>query len=552
MVRKTNSTSFLSRMRSKGKLKRMTNSASDMPTSNRGSADHSNHSKRSSLSHKDFRGPSHAIPSFWEPSQYKRVLHRMDQGASLADDFAKMVHERATIEKKYAAMLDQWATRWGERASSNGELRDGTLLRAQYALLTEAEKTSKAHTAIGKQLKLKVVAEVARWKKDNYAKSIVKFKDTKRAESGFVKAQKPWVKLTRQMGQAQRAYHDNCRQRDSVEKRIRDSEMNSNVKTEEIVKMKERLAKLKGSVQTSKKHYESALKALQADERRYRTDMTAVFDQAQAAEQKRIGFFKEVMQKYREIVIATNENACACMGTSVDAVNAESDLATYDRKFGTGNELAVPRFHEYNATGIVISGVVGGVGGCSVVDDDDGFEAPPNLRPDGSVNALEPPTSDYGTGSSEADTGDWVEDEEDGLLDDEEEEEEYDEDNYGEEEEAEEDEEEYDQLKELAEKAAETGRRLSAISSGARASMDNASNASNATSRRASLLAAQGRPVRALYDYQAEEPEEISFVVGDIVVQLEDEDEQGWCKGVHPDGTVGLYPASYVELVEQL
>lgn len=36
-------------------------------------------------------------------------------------------------------------------------------------------------------------------------------------------------------------------------------------------------------------------------------------------------------------------------------------------------------------------------------------------------------------------------------------------------------------------------------------------------------------------------------VVGDIFEKLEDEDEQGWCKG-RKDGRVGLYPASYVEL----
>lgn len=38
------------------------------------------------------------------------------------------------------------------------------------------------------------------------------------------------------------------------------------------------------------------------------------------------------------------------------------------------------------------------------------------------------------------------------------------------------------------------------------------------------------------------------LIVGDVFEKLEDEDEQGWCKG-RKDGRVGLYPANYVELV---
>lgn len=58
-----------------------------------------------------------------------------------------------------------------------------------------------------------------------------------------------------------------------------------------------------------------------------------------------------------------------------------------------------------------------------------------------------------------------------------------------------------------------------------------------------------GLKARALYDYQAADNTEITFYPGDIITHIEQIDE-GWWQGFSPDGTFGLFPANYVDLLD--
>uniref|UniRef100_A0A1L8E5W7 Putative drebrin n=1 Tax=Nyssomyia neivai TaxID=330878 RepID=A0A1L8E5W7_9DIPT len=53
----------------------------------------------------------------------------------------------------------------------------------------------------------------------------------------------------------------------------------------------------------------------------------------------------------------------------------------------------------------------------------------------------------------------------------------------------------------------------------------------------------------ALYDYQAADETEINFDPGDVITHIDRIDE-GWWQGLSPDGSYGLFPANYVQLLE--
>lgn len=73
-------------------------------------------------------------------------------------------------------------------------------------MMTEADKVSELHQEVKNSLLNEDLEKVKNWQKDAYHKQIMGgFKETKEAEDGFRKAQKPWAKKMKEVPQTGQA-----------------------------------------------------------------------------------------------------------------------------------------------------------------------------------------------------------------------------------------------------------------------------------------------------------------------------------------------------------
>lgn len=65
---------------------------------------------------------------------------------------------------------------------------------AMFGIMVEGEQLADVHYELREKLMNEVHQSVNQWKKDNYHKSLMNYKEVKNSEEGFSKAQKPWAR----------------------------------------------------------------------------------------------------------------------------------------------------------------------------------------------------------------------------------------------------------------------------------------------------------------------------------------------------------------------
>ncbi|KAJ4924651.1 hypothetical protein JOQ06_003603 [Pogonophryne albipinna] len=424
--------------------------------------------------------------SFWEVGNYKRSVKRVDDGSRLCNDLMTCIHERARIEKSYAQQLSEWGKRWRQLIDKGPQY--GTLERAWSALCTEAEKVSELHMDVKSALMGEDYEKLKNWQRDSYHKQMIGgFKETKEADDGFRKAQKPWGKKLKEMETMKKSYHSACKEEKLAASRETNSKLESNNNPESQKKLQEKVEKCQQEVEKTKERYEKSLEELDKLTPQYMENMEQVFEQWQQFEDKRIRFFGEQLLEVKQhLDLSTNHRFQTIYHTLEDTVTAtdvEEDLKWFRSNHGPGMPMNWPQFEDWSidlnrtlsrrekkkpSEGVTLTGI----------------------SQTGSDQPVQPAKTSSSASSLEK-TQDWS-DEDTG------------------------------------------GNPFSANGDGNPFEDEPVSPVVSV-------------PVKALYDYEGQEQDELTFKAGDEFTKIGEEDDQGWCRGRLKEGKTGLYPANYVE-----
>nr|XP_061809288.1 protein kinase C and casein kinase substrate in neurons protein 2-like isoform X1 [Nerophis lumbriciformis] len=481
--------------------------------------------------------------SFWEVGNYKRTVKRVDDGNRLCNDLMSCIHERARIEKMYAQQLSEWGKRWRQLIEKGPQY--GMLERAWSALCTEAEKVSELHLEVKAALMSEDYEKLKNWQRDAFHKQMIGgFKETKEADDGFRKAQKPWAKKLKEVETMKKAYHSACKEEKLAASRETNSKLESNNNPEAQKKLQEKVEKCQQEAQKTKERYEKSLEELDKLTPQYMENMEQVFEQWQQFEDKRIRFFKELLLEVKQhLDLSTNHRFQTIYHTledTIDATDAEEDLKWFRSNHGPGMPMNWPQFEDWsvdlnrtlsrrgtkkNSEGVTLTGI-----------SQTGSDQPVQPSKTNS-SSLTVPNKAPPTGFNPFDEDDDDQDEEEQEV----------------------------QVEALEEtpparnhisgkkqevKTVSSTERTADWSDEETAANPFSANGDGNPFEEEPASPVLSVPVRALYDYEGQEQDELTFKAGDELTKIGEEDDQGWCKGRLKDGQVGLYPANYVEDIQ--
>ncbi|CAM4882078.1 unnamed protein product [Rotaria socialis] len=538
--------------------------------------------------------------SFWEIGKYSRAVKRCDDGNKLTTDLISMIGERAELEKTFSKMLKSWSKKWSDYVAKSSEF--GSMTSAWKAVMSEADATAEVHQAVHDDLQNDVIPSIKTWQKGKYIKSMMHVKSTKEFDEDFKRAQKPWAKLYTKVDKYKREYHVATKGLKTAETQENNAKLDGSIPQEQRSKAVERVERCRKDKDSAKIKYSEALQDLNRANPKYMDDMNDVFIRCQAFEKDRLVKFQEFLshtEKCLDITSRLRSPIFQQFSHTIENCDPDKDLTWWSDTYGATMKMNWPVFeestkldhyhhhhHHQQQQQQLQHNYFSYSGDLSL-----GYETyyrRPLVEIVSETNAAVVVGDSYATlRRSMRRTAAVVTRMRRGLV----KREEYSESHrtLGRRGKGEMERENPVVVTAIRSNSngppsypSSTDNRLSNFSNNsgypslppysthdvhsppypaaANPFVDDDDNVDSSSSSHhrsfqspasaggSSLDNSAGVPVRALYDYEAQEQDELTFKQGDVFTKLEDEDDQGWCRGRVGNRT-GLYPATYVEIL---
>ncbi|KAI0988343.1 hypothetical protein GJ496_000735 [Pomphorhynchus laevis] len=286
--------------------------------------------------------------SYYSDDQYKAALQRIDNGVAMVDQLADMIADRCALEQEYAYRLVNWSDMWKSKWAQSPDY--GSNKATMFAVLNAATEESHARMQIADDLKNSLVDYIKEWRTRLYTSSKVE-KIRNFCRQRFERETAIWQKFAKKIESTKLVFHDACMKLKNGEAFKHIIESDSGTTDETKNKFRHQVQELSDRCAKLREDYKNALAEINDRKQLYVQNMNDIFQRCEELENERLKLFKEVFEKYIDVILPTNSSANNIklrLQKAVDSHSAEADLTWWSDTYGPGTVSSTnwPRFED--------------------------------------------------------------------------------------------------------------------------------------------------------------------------------------------------------------